>query len=80
RFPLFLALLVCAVHVEASNGKVLEEGYPPREMTIDEKNQLIEYSREWQFQLERYILRQGPKPTAPVMPCFCHNCNGVIIS
>ncbi|GMS91787.1 hypothetical protein PENTCL1PPCAC_13962, partial [Pristionchus entomophagus] len=80
RLFLFVVFLVSAVHIEASNGNVIEEGYPPRELTTEEKNQLIAHSREWGVKLERYILGQSTEPTAPVMPCFCHNCKGGIVS
>ncbi|GMR51975.1 hypothetical protein PMAYCL1PPCAC_22170 [Pristionchus mayeri] len=58
---------------------VVETGYPPRPLTNDEKNQMVEYERDveqWQIDLYHNILGQGPNPTFPTMPCFCHCCGG----
>ncbi|GMS93869.1 hypothetical protein PENTCL1PPCAC_16044, partial [Pristionchus entomophagus] len=81
KLLLLIALFACLIHVEGScnimNNIVIEIGYPPREMTAEEKAQMVVYGQqwnEWGAQFSRYMTGRDVLPTAPVMPCLCHNC------
>ncbi|GMT12077.1 hypothetical protein PFISCL1PPCAC_3374, partial [Pristionchus fissidentatus] len=83
KFVLILVLLfssAAAVYYSCKieNDTVYETGFPPRKLTAEEQQKIVEYSKGWAKygeQLTRSIFGQGPKPVAPVFPCVCRKCN-----